>query len=157
MRYIIAHHGAYAPTAAVHALAAQEMGQRLDRRETFDHFRGNVEKSRRDLMALLHRLHREGRKVAGYAATSKSTTVINYCGITPELLAYISDTTPLKQGKYSPGMHIPICPYEFFQTEYPDYALLFGWNHGEEIMAKEEAFMAAGGKWILYVPEVRIQ
>ena len=157
MRYIIAHHGAYTPTAAVHALAAREMGQRLDRPDTFDHFRRNVEKSRRDLMELLHRLHKEGRKVAGYAATSKSTTVINYCGITPELLAYISDTTPLKQGKYSPGMHIPIRPYEYFQAEYPDYALLFGWNHGEEIMAKEEAFMAAGGKWILYVPEVRIQ
>ncbi len=157
MRYIIAHHGTYTPTAAVRALAEQEKEQRLDRPDTFDQFRRKVEKSRSDLMGLLRRLHKEGRKVAGYAATSKSTTVINYCGITPELLAYISDTTPLKQGKYSPGMHIPIRPYEYFQAEYPDYALLFGWNHGEEIMAKEEAFMAAGGKWILYVPEVQIQ
>ncbi|HQI36924.1 MAG TPA: SAM-dependent methyltransferase, partial [Syntrophales bacterium] len=110
-----------------------------------------------DLIGLLRRLREGGRKVAGYAATSKSTTVINYCGITADLLPYISDTTPLKQGKFSPGMHIPIRPYEIFRADYPDYALLFGWNHAEEIMAKEEEFVAGGGKWILYVPEVHLR
>ena len=94
--------------------------------------------------------------MVGYAATSKSTTVINYCGISPELLECISDTTPLKQGKYSPGAHIPIRPYDEFKANYPDYALLFGWNHADEIMGKEQAFHAAGGRWISYVPKVEI-
>ncbi|MDD5170741.1 MAG: SAM-dependent methyltransferase, partial [Syntrophales bacterium] len=94
--------------------------------------------------------------VVGYAATSKSTTVTNYCGITPDLVEYISDTTPIKQGKYSPGTHIPIRSYEEFKANYPEYALLFGWNHAEEIMAKEKAFSAGGGKWLVYVPKVQI-
>jgi len=157
MRYIIALQGVYPPSDAVRALAEREKEQRLDRGDTFDRFRRNVEKSRRDLIGLLRRLREGGRKVAGYAATSKSTTVINYCGITADLLPYISDTTPLKQGKFSPGMHIPIRPYEIFRADYPDYALLFGWNHAEEIMAKEEEFVAGGGKWILYVPEVHLR
>ena len=107
-------------------------------------------------MALLRDLQRRGRRVVGYAATSKSTTVTNYCGITPGLVEFISDTTPIKQGKFSPGAHIPVRPYEAFTARYPDYALLFGWNHAEEIMAKEQAFRAAGGKWIVYVPRVQV-
>jgi methylation protein EvaC len=94
--------------------------------------------------------------VAGYAATSKSTTVLNYCGIGPDLIEYICDTTPIKQGKLSPGVHIPVVPYETFKNNLPDYALLLAWNHAEEIMAKEKDYMAAGGKWIVHVPEVKV-
>jgi methylation protein EvaC len=92
----------------------------------------------------------------GYGATSKSTTVTNYCGITPDLVEFISDTTPIKQGKLSPGAHIPVRPYDDFKTNYPEYALLFAWNHGEEIIEKESAFQEADGKWIVYVPEVKV-
>jgi methylation protein EvaC len=69
---------------------------------------------------------------------------------------YISDTTPIKQGKFSPGMHIPVRKYEDFCSHYPDYALLFGWNHAQEIFDKEQAFKSAGKKWIVYVPEVEV-
>jgi len=72
------------------------------------------------------------------------------------LLDYISDTTPGKQGKYSPGVHIPIVPYERFQEAFPDYALLFAWNHAGEIMEKELDFMRRGGKFIVYVPSVQV-
>jgi methylation protein EvaC len=108
-------------------------------------------------MSLLGSLRAEGKRVVGYAATSKSTTVINYCGITPDLVEFISDTTPIKQGKFSPGMHIPVKPYEEFTRHYPDYALLFGWNHAEEILAKERPFRDAGGQWIVYVPKVEVR
>ena len=94
--------------------------------------------------------------MVGYGATSKSTTVINYCGITPDLIEFISDTTPIKQNKMSPGMHIPVRSYEEFKNNYPDYALLFAWNHGEEVMEKEDAFKSHGGKFILYVDGVRV-
>ena len=102
------------------------------------------------------RYRRQGHRVVGYAATSKSTTVINYCGIGPDLVEFISDTTPIKQGKFSPGMHIPVRSYEEFKQSYPPYALLFGWNHAKEILAKEQAFKEAGGKWIVYVPRVEV-
>jgi methylation protein EvaC len=72
------------------------------------------------------------------------------------MVEYICDTTPTKQGKLSPGAHIPIRPHDDFASDYPDYALLFGWNHAEEIMAKESAYRAAGGKWIVYVPKVAV-
>jgi methylation protein EvaC len=99
---------------------------------------------------------RKNKRVVGYGATSKSTTVTNYCGITPELVEFISDTTPLKQGKFSPGAHIPVRPYEEFVTNYPDYALLFAWNHSAEIMTKEQNFCRTGGKWMVYVPRVEV-
>src|SRR5439155_6003765 len=125
---------------------------RLKLPETYDGLRRNIERSRDKLMALLHDLKSQRKRVVGYGATSKSTTVTNYCGITPDLVEFMSDTTPLKQGKLSPGAHIPVKPHDDFAAGYPEYALLFGWNHGEEIMAKEAAFRAAGGKWIVYVP-----
>jgi len=156
MRYVVAHKGAYPVSPRVVEQRSREVEMGLLRSETYDRLARNIERSRTDLVFLLQDLKARGKTIAGYAATSKSTTVLNYCGITPALLDYISDTTPLKQGKYSPGAHIPIRPYEDFKSCYPDYALLFGWNHMEEIMAKEDAFKATGGKWILYVPRVHI-
>jgi methylation protein EvaC len=107
-------------------------------------------------MKLLHDLRRQNKRVVGYGATSKSTTVTNYCGITSDLIEFISDTTPIKQGKFSPGTHIPVRSYEDFAADYPDYALLFAWNHATEIMAKEQKFRGSGGQWLVYVPKVKV-
>ena len=156
MRYMIAHKGRREISPAVGAQRAKEEALGLHRPETYDQLRRNIERSRDELMRLLRDMKRQAKHVVGYAATSKSTTVINYCGITPDLVEYISDTTPIKQGKYSPGAHIPVRPYQEFKAHYPDYALLFGWNHAQEIMAKEDTFKAAGGKWIVYVPQVQV-
>jgi methylation protein EvaC len=156
MRYVIAHKGAYPISPAVQAQRERENLLGLQNAETFTQLRINIERSRDDLMAMLRKVKQQGKRVVGYAATSKSTTVTNYCGITPDLVEFISDTTPIKQGKFSPGTHIPVRPYEEFKARYPDYALLFGWNHGEEIMANETAFKSAGGKWIVYVPQVQV-
>jgi len=156
MRYIIAHKGARQVSSRTHKQLEKEKALGLRKQQTYDAFRENCEKSKTDLMALLHKIKTEGKRVVGYAATSKSATVTNYCGITPELVEFISDTTPIKQGKYSPGMHIPVRRREDFAAKYPDYALLFGWNHTQEIIAKEQEFMHSGGKWIVYVPKVQV-
>ncbi len=154
MRYTIAHQGAYTPSPAVTEFRAKEKAHGLHLPATYDRLRQNIERSRAELVDLLKRLRQEGKRIVGYGATSKSTTITNYCGITPDLVEFISDTTPIKQGKLSPGAHIPVRPYTEFSTNYPDYALLFAWNHAQEIMAKEEGFRLAGGKWITYVPQV---
>ena len=156
MRYVIAHRGArpVSPKVALHREQELRMGLHLP--ETYDRFRRNCEDSRDRLMALLRDLKSQGKRVVGYGATSKSTTITNYCGITPELVEFISDTTPIKQGKFSPGAHIPVRPYEEFTQNYPEYALLFAWNHAREIMDNEGAFRAAAGKWIVYVPHVAV-
>src|SRR5207248_7087366 len=122
---------------AVPAQRDKESALGLSRRATFDGLRANIERSRDDLIALLRELKRQGKRVVGYGATSKSTTVTNYCGITAELVEFISDTTPIKQGKISPGAHLPDRPYQEFENSYPDYALIFAWNHAGEIMEKE--------------------
>ena len=101
-------------------------------------------------------LKNNGKRVAGYGATSKSTTILNYSNIGTDLIEYICDNTPIKQGKYSPGKHIPIVPIETFKSDYPDYLVLFAYNHAKEIMEKEKDFTDNGGKWILYVPKVHV-
>jgi len=156
MRYVVAHKGTRSVSEAVFEQREKEKRAGLHLPETYEQLRRRIEQSRDRLVDLLGDLRRQKKRVVGYAATSKSTTVTNYCGITPHLLEFISDTTPIKQSKYSPGAHIPVRPYEDFCENYPDYALLFGWNHAEEIMAKEQRYMGSGGKWIVYIPEVRI-
>lgn len=156
MRYVLAHKGAYPIKKSVLQIIEKEKVQGLDGLSTFTAFRANVEQSRANLVKLLKELKAQGKKVAGYGATSKSTTILNYCGIGPDLIEYISDTTPIKQGKFTPGMHIPVVPYQVFKDNPPDYAVLFAWNHAEEIMEKESEFMAAGGRWIVHVPNVRV-
>ena len=156
MRYVLAHAGAYPVKETVAQLLQQELSIGLHRLSTYEVFSKNVEQSKSDLVNVLSDLKSQGKRIAGYGATSKSTTLLNYCGIGPQLIEYISDTTPIKQGKFTPGVHIPVKPYEDFQASPPDYAVLFAWNHAEEIMAKEKTFMAAGGRWIVHVPKVQV-
>ena len=157
MRYVFAPEGSHPVAPAVGALLEQERRQGLHEAATYDRFRRNCEASRTALRELLETLRRDGKRVAGYGATSKSTTVTNYCGIGPEHIEFVSDTTPIKQGKLTPGAHIPVRPYDVFAANPPDYVVLFAWNHAKEIFEKEQAFTARGGKWITFVPEVKVR
>ncbi len=154
LRYLIGHAGRRPVAEGVTQLLAKEQTIGLHRPETFAAFRDRVSATGAALMALLETLKRQRQRVVGYGATSKSTTTINHFGITPGLVEFISDTTPAKQGTFSPGAHIPVRSHEEFAAAYPDRALLFLWNHAAEVLAKEQAFARAGGRWIVYVPRV---
>jgi methylation protein EvaC len=156
MRYVVARRGARPVSKAVHEARAREEKAGLTDPGTYRELRDRIHRSKEQLVALLKDLKSSGRRLTAYGATSKSTTVTNFCGIGPDLIEFISDTTPGKQGKFSPGVHIPVVPHERFQERYPDYALLFAWNHAAEILEKESAFKKQGGKFILYVPRVGI-
>lgn len=156
MRYVLAPKGSHPVSENVAAQIAKERSQGLDRPAGYQTFKKNCENSRDRLMEVLNDLRAKKKTVVGYGATSKSTTVMNYCGITIDHVAWISDTTPIKQGKLTPGTHIPVRPYEDFVKDYPEYALLFAWNHAPEIREKEGAFTTAGGKWIYFVPKIEI-
>ncbi|HBS51498.1 MAG TPA: SAM-dependent methyltransferase [Coxiellaceae bacterium] len=156
MRYYLCCKGAYTIRDSVKKQLEFEDSLGLDKIETYKNFAQNCEKNKNDFITLLKQLKEDGKRVIGYAATSKSTTVLNYSGIGQDLIEYICDTTPLKRGKFSPGMHIPIKPYENFKKDKPDYAILFAWNHAQEIFTKEKDFIAQGGKWIVFVPSVKI-
>ena len=128
----------------------------LDDFETFLRFAKRVEQSKEDLVKLLTKCKEEGKKVISYGASSKSTTIFNYCGIGPELLSYITDTTPEKQGKLSPGVHIPVISPEQGFNETVNFAYLGAWNFIKEIKNKEKEFVLNGGKFITHVPTIQV-
>lgn len=156
MRYHLCRKGAHEIRESVRIQKDIEKRAGLDRFETYQKFAANCEKNKNDLVALLKDLKADGRRVVGYAATSKSTTILNYCGIGPDLIECIYDTTPLKQGKFTPGMHIPVRGFDEFYAKAPDYAVLFAWNHAKEILSKEQDFTASGKSWITFCPTVKV-
>jgi len=140
----------------VHKIISDEFEAGIDSITTYYEFSERVKKSKRDLIELLSRLKRGRNKIVGYGATSKSTSIFNYCNIGPDIIDYITDTTASKQGKLSPGMHIPIVsPQEGFDLSV-DYAFLGAWNYLEEIRQKEFHFIRRGGKFITHVPRVSL-
>lgn len=156
MRYVISHKKTERVSSSVTMHLEREEKMGIYQLETYEKLCNRIEQSKKELVGLLNNLKKQNKRVVGYGATSKSTTILNYCGITPELIEFISDTTPIKQGKFSPGAHIPVDAYQRFERNYPDYALLFAWNHSKEIMEKERRFRNLGGKWIVYVPKVEV-
>jgi methylation protein EvaC len=156
MRYTIAHKGIKKVSQNVVKLIGQEKKLGLDKKQSYLGFTDNINKIKNDLINLLTKLKNGGKRVVAYGATSKSTTVTNYFGITPDLVECIYDTTPIKQNKLSPGAHIPVLPYDQFRESDPDYVLLFAWNHTTEIMKKESDYMANNRHWITYIPNVKV-
>lgn len=153
MRYTVANTGIYQVQDSVNELVEKECAAELYNAETYEKFRQSVESSRISLLYKLNEIKQSGGNIVGYAATAKSATITNYCGIGPDLIDFICDTTPIKQGKFSPGAHIPVKPYQEFLDNPPTHALLFAWNHTKEIMEKEKDYK---GKWLVYVPEVKV-
>lgn len=156
MRYYLCHKSQKKISNVINELIKKEKNYGLDEEYTFLNFNKKILKIKNDLINLLIKLKKQGKKVVAYGATSKSTTVTNYFGITPELVECIYDTTPIKHYTFSPGVKIPILPYEEFRKCDPDYVLLFAWNHLKEIQEKEKDFVVGDKKWILYIPEVMV-
>jgi SAM-dependent methyltransferase len=155
MRYSLAKIGRRVITPRVNEILDRERVQGLDRIETFEAFATRVRESGSALRELLASLRKDGKTIAAYGATSKSTTVYNYAGIDAELISYICDNTPVKQGRFSPGMHIPIFAEQEFRDSPTDYAYLAAWNHEREVRSHNGSFEEIGGRWISHVPEVR--
>ena len=151
MRYIVARKNIRNINKNVEKILDQEKLNNLDNIESCNVFKKNCENSKFKLNNLLKQFISNGKRIVGYAATSKSTTILNYCGIDFNTIEYICDTTKEKIGKYSPGMHIPIVPMERFRKDNPDIAYLFAWNHKNEIFNKESAFTKNAVKWISHV------
>ena len=151
MRYIVSRKKVRDISKNVQKILDNEKSMNLDNLESCNIFKKNCEASKLKLNNILKKFISEGKKIVGYAATSKSTTVLNFCGIDFNTIEYICDTTKEKIGKYSPGMHIPIVSIDHFKADNPDIAYLFAWNHKDEIFKKEKKFSQNIGKWISHV------
>ena len=115
-------------------------------------FGARVECLKRDLLAVLQRLRAEGARIAAYGAAAKGATLLNYVGIDATLVDYVVDRNVHKQGHLMPGVRLPIHPPERLLEDRPDYVLLLAWNFKEEILAQQSEYRAAGGRFLVPVP-----
>jgi hypothetical protein len=108
------------------------------------------------LRNLLNQLRGKGKRIVGISAPAKGNTILNYCKIGPELIQYMTEKSVIKQGAFTPGMHIPIVGDEKLLEDKPDYGVIFAWNFAREIMKNNQAFAQQGGKFIIPIPTPRI-
>ena len=148
IRYIIARKNNHKISNNVNMLLEKEKLRNLDNISSCKEFKDRCELSKIKTRETLLKFKNNNYKIAGYAATSKSTTILNYCNINNKVIDYICDTTPEKIGKFSPGTHIPIVDMSHFKKFIPDVAYLFAWNHKDEIFKKEKNYK---GKWFSHV------
>jgi SAM-dependent methyltransferase len=145
-----------AVTNRVVAQREEERSQGVDRVETFQHFADEIAQRKHTLMAFLERLKAAGKRVAGYGASGRANTIIQYCGIGQAHMSYMIDDAPAKWGFYTPGSHFEIRSNEALATDAPDYLIVFAWGYLNEIAEKCKPYLDAGGKLITPLPEVRL-
>lgn len=143
-------------SSEVKVLRKRERELGYDKAETYQKFASEVEGKKQKLMSLLKELKNKGKSIAGYGASGRANTIMQYCGITNKHLDFIIDDAPAKQGLYTPGSHLLIRGNEALKTEKPDYVLLFAWAFYEEIAAKSQDYLKSGGQIIVPLPEVRV-
>jgi len=144
------------PTAQVKAVLDAEEAAGLHTVAGHDGFAAAVLKIKSDLLGFLLGAAREGRSVAGYGAPGKGNTLLNHCGIRSDLLSYTVDRSPVKQGKFLPGTHIPIYAPERLAETRPDYILVLPWNLRDEISRQLSYVGSWGGKLVFPIPELEI-
>jgi len=128
----------------------------LNKKKTFIEFSKRVKESKNRLIALFKKCKKQNKKIIGYGATAKSTTILNYCNISNSIIDYFLDTTKDKQNKYTPGTKIKIMKYKGFIKKDVDVVFLGAWNFKKEIFKKEKKFIKSGGKFIIHTPYPKI-
>ncbi len=140
----------------VHELRAREEAAGFTQMETYADFAEQVKETKRKLLDFLITAKRTGKTVVGYGAPGKGNTLLNYCGIRTDFLAYTVDRNPYKQGLYLPGTRIPIFHPDKIRETRPDYVLILPWNFKEEIMHQMADIREWGGQFVVPIPEVRV-
>jgi len=143
-------------TTAVQALLNEEERQGLRKLSTYRNFQRRADLLKDNLLLFLIEKKHTGKKVAAYGAAAKGNTLLNYAGIKPDLLPYVCDAAPSKQGKFLPGSHIPILPPSVMRERQPDVVLILPWNIADEVIQQHGYAREWGGAFMAAVPEMRI-
>ena len=156
LRLFVAHRGTETVRDSVQSILSEEHKLGVDSPDYYHRFSARAEKVKADLVTFLTEQRTAGRRVAAYGASAKGSTLLNYVGDIARTIEFIADRSTYKQGKLSPGIHVPIVPAEELTARAPDYALLLVWNFAEEVMSQQQAYRQAGGKFVIPLPVLRI-
>jgi len=156
-RYYICKKGKKKITQNVQKHMESEKSIKLNNISTFKKFKETTINSKNKLLELLNNLKAKNKKIVGYGAPAKSTTVLNFCNIDNKIIDKIFDNSVTKIGKYTPGKSlIPIEDSKSFDNYNSDYCVLFAWNHQKEIIGKEKNYSQKKNKWIIPVPDLKV-
>jgi SAM-dependent methyltransferase len=141
---------------AVAALRDKEFAHGLNGLAAYARFEALVKEAKRGILEFLIDARRRGKRVVGYGAPGKGNTLLNYCGIRTDFLDFTVDRNPLKQGKYTPGTHIPILAPEAIREARPDYLFILPWNLKDEIAASMQCVREWGGRFVVPIPRLTV-
>jgi SAM-dependent methyltransferase len=156
LRVFVQRKGEGKPEPAVEQILAAEEARGLNKFETFQGFARDVQRIKTELTKTIQDLRSAGKRVVGYGAPAKGNTLLCFLELGTDKIEYIADKSPLKQGLFTPGLHVPVVPPERLLADQPDYVLLLAWNFVDEILAQQAEYRRRGGKFIIPVPRVRI-
>ena len=143
-------------TEKVTGLKRREEAWGVHNMQTYRNFAEKVTATKRNILSFLIEARKNGKTVAGYGAPGKGNTLLNYCGIRTDFLDYTVDRSPYKQGKHTPGTHIPIMSPDAIAETKPDYLFILPWNLKDEVMQQNAFIREWGGKFVVPIPEVRV-
>jgi len=156
LRVFASQSGQFAVDPSVTEILEQEADEGVKTAAYYTDFAKSVVILKEELVKLLADLKNKGASIAAYGASAKGSTLLNFCGVGLETLDFVADRSTYKQGRYTPGTHLPIVSSKALLEKQPDYALLLTWNFADEILRQQEEYRKRGGKFIIPLPKATI-